>query len=82
VADCFYGNDFGFRQALRERHLPYAVQVEPSTVVWTTDPNLPLPTPKKTGRPRRYPPREALPRPESLEKVAQQLPAAAWPTVT
>jgi len=84
VADSFYGNDFAFRQALRERHLPYAVQVEPSTVVWTTDPNLPLPTPKKrkTGRPRRYPPLEALPRPESLENVAQQLPAAAWRTVT
>ena len=82
VADSFYGNDFGFRQALRERHLPYAVQVEPTTVVWTTDPNLPLPAPKKTGRPRRYPPLEALPRPESLDKVAQQLPTAAWRTVT
>jgi len=31
VADSFYGNDFSFRQALRERHLPYAVQVEPTT---------------------------------------------------
>ena len=82
VADSFYGNDFGFRQALRERHLPYAVQVEPTTVVWTTDPNLPLPAPQKTGRPRRYPPLEALPRPESLDRVAQQLPTAAWRTVT
>ncbi len=81
VADSFYGNDFGFRQALRDRHLLYAVQVEPSTVVWTTDPNLPLPPPKKTGRPRQYPPLEALPRPESLEKVAAQLPAKAWRTV-
>jgi SRSO17 transposase len=82
VADSFYGNDFGFRQALRERHLRYAVQVEPSTVVWTTDPNLPLPPPKKTGRPRQYPPLQALPRPETLEKVASQLPAEAWRTVT
>ena len=84
VADSFYGNDFAFRQALRERHLPYAVQVEPSTVVWTTDPNLSLPPPKKhkMGRPRRYPPREALPRAESLEKVAHQLPASAWRTLT
>lgn len=84
VADSAYGNDFDFRQALRERHLPYAVQVEPSTVVWTTDPNLPGPTPKKKkkGRPRRYPPLEALPRPESLEKVAPQLPASAWRSVT
>jgi SRSO17 transposase len=84
VADSFYGNDFAFRQALRERHLPYAVQVEPSTVVWTTDPNLSLPPPKKhkMGRPRRYPPREALPRAESLEKVTHQLPASAWRTLT
>lgn len=82
VADSFYGNDFGFRQALRDRHLLYAVQVEPRTVVWTTDPNLPLPPPKKTGRPRQYPPLEALPRPESLEKVAPKLSAKAWRTVT
>lgn len=84
VADSAYGNDFGFRQALRERHLQYAVQVEPTTVVWTEDPNLPVPAPKKKkrGRPRRYPPPEALPRPESLEKVAQTLPASAWRRVT
>ncbi len=84
LADSFYGNDFGFRQALRERHLQYAVQVEPSTVVWTEDPNLPVPTPgkKKTGRPRKYPPLEALARPQSLETVAQQLPASAWRTIT
>jgi SRSO17 transposase len=84
VADVFCGNDFDFCQALRGRHLPYAVQVEPSTVVWTTDSNLPLPKPKKrkTGRPQRYSPLEALPRPESLENVAQQLPAATWRKVT
>jgi len=82
VVDSFYGNDFGFRRALRERHLSYAAQVEPSTVVWTSDPNLPLPPPKKTGRPRKYPPLSALPRPESLEKVARQVPGKAWRTVT
>jgi len=84
LTDSAYGNDFGFRQALRERHLQYAVQVEPGAVVWTEDPNLPVPTAKKKkmGRPRRYPPLEALERPKSLEKVAQQLPASAWRTVT
>jgi SRSO17 transposase len=84
VADSLYGNDFGFRQGLRERHLQYAVQVEPSTVVWTTDPNLPLPVPKKKklGRPRKYPPRETLAQPDSLEKVAERLPASAWYTLT
>jgi SRSO17 transposase len=81
VADSFYGNEFGFRQALRERHLPYAVQVEPTTVVWTADPQRPLPPPKKTGRPRKYAPLEALPRPQDLATVAKQLPASAWRTV-
>ena len=81
LADSYYGNDFGFRQALRQRQLPYAVQVEPSTVVWTQDPNLPLPPPKKTGRPRQYPPWEGLPRPQSLEGVVRALPASAWRTV-
>jgi len=84
VADSAYGNDFSFRQALRDRHLRYAVQVEPTTAVWTEDPNLPVPEPqkKKTGRPRRYPPPGALARPESLEKVAQRLPRSAWHRVT
>jgi SRSO17 transposase len=82
VADSFYGNDYGLRQALRERQLPYAVQVEPTTVVWTEDPNRPLPKPKKRGRPRQYPPLEALPPPQDLRALAEQLPASAWRTVT
>jgi SRSO17 transposase len=84
LADSAYGNDFSFRQALRERQLQYAVQVEPTTVVWTTDPNLPLPAPvkNKLGRPRHYPPPEALARPQSLEELARQLPASAWRRVT
>ncbi len=81
VADSFYGNDFGFRQALRERGLPYAVQAEPTTVVWTEDPNRPWPPPKQTGRPRKYPPLEGLPRPQDLRALAEQLPASAWRTV-
>lgn len=84
LADSAYGNDFSFRQALRERHLQYAVQVEPTMVVWREDPNLPVPPPKKKkkGRPRRYPPLEALAHPESLEKVAHKLPASEWRHVT
>jgi SRSO17 transposase len=83
-ADAAYGNDFSFRQALRERQLQYAVQVEPTTVVWTADPNLPVPAPakKKLGRPRKYLPPETLARPQSLETVARQLPASAWRRVT
>jgi len=82
VADSFYGDDFGFRQALRERGLSYAVQVEPRTVVWTEDPNQPLPPPKRAGRPRKYPPLEALPHPQDLRSLAEQLPASAWRSVT
>jgi SRSO17 transposase len=81
VADSYYGNEFGFRQALRERRLSYAVQVEPTTVVWIEDPNRPLPASKKTGRPRRYPPLQALPQPQNLRSLAEQLPTSAWRTV-
>jgi SRSO17 transposase len=52
VVEAFYGNDFGFRQALRPRQLPCIVKVEASTGVWTEEPNVPLPPPKKTGRPQ------------------------------
>jgi SRSO17 transposase len=82
VADAFYGSYFGFRQALQQRQLPYVVEVEASTGVWTEEPNVPLPPPKKTGRPRQYPPLEALPRPRSLKTVAHELPPAAWKRVT
>jgi SRSO17 transposase len=80
VADSFYGNDFAFREQLRRRQRSYVVEVEPTTVVWTDDPNRPLPPPNKTGRPRQYPPLQALPRPQALRTVAEQLPAA-WRTV-
>jgi len=81
VADVYYGNDLDFRQQLRRRQLPYVVEVEPSTVVRTEDPNLPWPPPKKTGWPRQYSPLEALPRPQNLRAVAQRWPASAWRTV-
>jgi len=81
VADSAYGNSFDFRQTLRERGLHYVVAVEPTTVVWTTDPNLPLPPPKATGRPRQYPPLSALPAAQTLLAVAQALPASAWQSV-
>jgi SRSO17 transposase len=65
LADSAYGNDLSFRQAWRERQLQYAVQVEPTTGVWTADPNLPrsVRAKKKRGRPRRYPAPQALARP-------------------
>ncbi len=83
VADSAYGNSFDFRQQLRQRQLSYVLAVEPSTVVWTQDPNrVPVPPSAPTGRPRRYPPLEATPAPQDLTTVARQLPASAWKKVT
>ena len=83
VADSAYGNDFGFRQALRQRGLPYAVAVEPTTKVWTADPNqIPVPAGKPGGRPRKFVPPAALPEPQTLAELARSLPPAAWQTVT
>lgn len=81
VADSFYGNEFGFREQLRRRGLAYAMQVESSTVAWDTDPHIPLPAPKKTGRPRKHPPLESRPQARSLLDLAKSLPADAWQRV-
>lgn len=81
VADSFYGNDFGFREALRSRKLDYVMAVEPTTAVWSTDPNVPLPRSAATGRPRRYPPKESLPVAQDLLTLAQGLPASDWRAV-
>src|SRR6516225_7491318 len=57
VADSAYGNSFDFRERLRQRQLDYVMAVEPTTVVWTEDPNaVPVPPSAPRGRPRRYPP--------------------------
>ena len=83
VADSAYGNDFEFRQTLRQRQWHYAVAVEPTTKVWTNDPNaVPVPASQATGRPRRYPPPEAFAAPEDLLNLARRLPAADWKTLT
>jgi SRSO17 transposase len=78
VADSYYGNDFCFREQLRSRSLLYAVQVEPTTVAWDTDPNLPVPPSNKIGRPRKHPPLEELPTPKDLLALAQGLPERQW----
>ena len=83
VADSAYGNDFAFHGALRQRGLRYAVAVEPSTKVRTTDPNLiPVPASKPRGRTRQYAPLAALPTPQTLGELAGSLPASAWRAVT
>ena len=81
VTDSAYGKDCAFRAALRTRGLHYAVAVEPSTKVWTSDPQaVALPPPKARGRPRHRPPRAARPA-RDLAQVARALPASAWRTV-
>ena len=83
VADSAYGNDFDFRAGLRERELQYAVAVEPSIKVWTTDPDLvPLAAYKPRGRPREYPALKDLPEPKTLAEVAKELPKKAWRNIT
>jgi SRSO17 transposase len=83
VADSAYGNDFDFRAGLRERGLQYAVAVEPSTKVWTSDPaQTPVAASKPMGRPRQYPALKDLPEAHTLAEVAKNLPAQAWHNIT
>jgi len=83
VADSAYGNDFDFRSGLRERKMPYAVAVEPSTKVWTSDPAaVPVPPRKSRGRPQKYPALKDMPEPQTLREIAQACPPKAWHHVT
>jgi len=83
VGDSAYGNNYEFREQLRRRQLSYVMAVEPTTVVWTQDPNaVPVPPSPPTGRPRRYPPLASTPTPQDLGTVAKQLPKTAWKKVT
>jgi SRSO17 transposase len=83
VADSAYGNDFDFRASLRERGLQYAVAVEPSTKVWTSDPaQAPVAARKPTGRPRQYPALKDLPEAKTLLDVAKGLPKQAWQNIS
>jgi len=83
VGDSAYGNNYEFREHLRRRQLSYVMAVEPTTVVWTQDPNaVPVPPSPPTGRPRRYPPLASTPAPQDLATVAKRLPKRAWKKVT
>lgn len=83
LTDSFYGNDYSFRAALREKRLDYAVALEPTTVVWTDAPNQgPVTATGRMGRPRRHPRRQDMPTTISLEKLARELAPKAWRRVT
>ena len=83
VADSAYGNDFDFRAGLRARGLQYAVAVEPSTKVWSSDPaRVPMAPSKPMGRPRQYPALKDLPEAKTLAEAARDLPPQAWRNIT
>ena len=83
VADSAYGNDFLFREALRQRELSYVVAVQKVTKVWSSDPNLvPVRPSIAPGPLRRFVALEDLPEARNLLEVARELPASAWKMIT
>jgi SRSO17 transposase len=83
LADSEFGNSWDVREGLRARGYPYCVQVEASTVAWSSPPTPPAPLPTTgRGRPRTRPRRSELPPPQRLAALVQAVPAGAWRTVT
>lgn len=83
LADAGIGTSHAFRTALATRGFPYCVQVVAAVKGWTAAP-APAGPPayQGRGRPRRRPPRSALPAPLTLTAIAHALPETAWHTVT
>ena len=83
LADAGYGADGGFRQALTELGLAYAVGVQPTLSVWRPGEG---PQPPKAwsgkGRPPSLMQRSADHQPLSAKALAESLPADAWQTIT
>jgi SRSO17 transposase len=82
VADSGYGDTTGFRDAITERGLSYAVGIKGDTSLWPPGRG-PLP-PKPyggVGRPAARVRRTEDHKPISAKELAQQLPATAWQTV-
>jgi SRSO17 transposase len=88
AADAGYGNHSAFRLALAERGLQYAVGIDGTTAVWSTEvwpedvqATAALPTGKRPrGRPRRTP--KELPAPLSVRQLARTLAPECWERVT
>src|SRR4029453_18664663 len=83
VADAGYGVVTAFRDALTAQGIPYIVGISTETTAWAPG-RAPLPAPKYRGhgRPPTLVRRTRSHRPPSGQAVAQQLPAAAWRTMT
>ena len=76
LADSDYGDDYGWRAALRQRGVGYCVAVEPKAKAWTSAP-VGSPPPA-AGRPA---PKDLLPASQRLDQIARALPRAAWRNV-
>ena len=83
LADAGYGVDTGFRQALSDMGLTYAVGVTSAVVVWApgVEPLPPAPY-SGTGRPPVVPRRTPALQPVSVKALALSLPARAFKIIT
>jgi SRSO17 transposase len=85
LADAGYGNDTGFRTAIAEMELSYAVGVQGQTAVWLPGDGPALPplqgAVRKMGRPRTRLRRKEGASPKSLKEVAFQLDPRRYRTV-
>lgn len=73
AADSAYGNNYGFRETLRDDGVSSVVAVEPTTKAWTRDPALePL---------QKLSVEDALAQSQTLEQIARALPDSAWEMV-
>jgi len=83
LADPAYGNDSNFRSGITQLGLPYALGVQPGTIVWRPG-EVPLPPSQWSGRGR--PPkrlrRDEIHRPVSVKTLAMELAADDWQTIT
>jgi SRSO17 transposase len=84
VADAGYGDTTEFREAVTAAGLAYAVGVKGETTVWRPGQAPRPPTPRRggRGRPSIRVRRTARHQPVSLTRLAAELPASAWQTVT
>jgi SRSO17 transposase len=82
LADAGYGNDTGFREAISELGLLYAVGIQSSVSVWPPG-ETPLPKRKwkGIGRPTKLLRRNGQHAPMSVRALAASLPSSAWKMV-
>lgn len=79
LADAGYGDAIGFRDAIAERGLHYAVGVAKTTKVFIERPRFEVPAGRSGGRPRsRKQLAKSSPRPMTLDEIAASAPKSEW----